>query len=144
MGIDREVFERLRDFGGKSIATDISFSKSKHLHPNVLCDNIKIANGFGENLKLSIKYNPETDGVVFNVTLDGNAICRLCVRGMAHGPAGRTHKHSVQGPDCVENHLGNNVQRRDDLKEHSVREAFDAFCRMAKIEFSGTFAEPDR
>lgn len=89
-------------------------------------------------------YNPEIGSKTCNVYVPGfGPICRLDVDGPTHRPAGRSHKHSLQGPRCPERNLPDAVIDRPDLAGRSFREVFAAFCAMANIVHKGELLIPD-
>jgi len=55
-------FEALRDLPGKIIESDIRFSRKRNLSPLHTAEDIRITNPFGHDLRLTIKFNPETHG----------------------------------------------------------------------------------
>lgn len=142
--MNRADFEAVRDVPGKEIHADIRFGKRAATAPLLAAENIAIANPQGIDLRMNISFNPETGSKTFNVVVAGmGPICRLDVDGPAHRPAGRSHKHSVQGPRCPDRNLPAGIVDRPDLSGKSLRDLFDAFCAMAQIKHHGTFAAPD-
>jgi hypothetical protein len=69
-------------------------------------------------------------------------ICRLDVDGVAHRPAGRSHKHSLRTERCPGENLPLAPKDRPDLSGLPLRELFVEFCRMARIEHRGAFEAP--
>jgi hypothetical protein len=142
--VDRKDFEALRDIEGKQIEQDIRFAKRQAHLPALLAEQIRIENGEGVDLILTISYNPEVGSKTFNVHVPGRGpICRLDVDGPAHRPAGRSHKHALQDTRCPDRNLPDEVVDRPDLSGQGVRELFQEFCNMAKIEHTGVFEAPD-
>lgn len=141
--MDRAEFEALRDIPDKLIEEDIRFSKKKNLGPLQTAEDIRIANGLGYGLRLTIKYNAETGSKNFNVHISGiGPICRLDVDDQAHFPAGRSHKHSLQRPDCPDLNLPS-VDDRFGESGRSIDVLFRRFCSMANIIHVGQFNLPD-
>lgn len=141
--VDRAEFEALRDIPDKLIEEDIRFSKKKNLGPLQTAEDIRIANGLGYGLRLTIKYNAETGSKNFNVHISGiGPICRLDVDDQAHFPAGRSHKHSLQRPDCPDLNLPS-VDDRFGESGRSIDVLFRRFCSMANIIHVGQFNLPD-
>lgn len=94
--------------------------------------------------ELNITYNPEVGSKTFNVHVPGvGPICRIDVDGPAHRPAGRSHKHALQSERCPDRNLPDAVTDRPELSGKSVRELFDVFCVLGKIDCQATFESPD-
>lgn len=141
--MDRTTFEALRDLSDKAIDADIKFSKRTSLAPLLVAEGIRIENAEGVDLVMSVYFNPEVGSKTINVHVPGvGPVCRLDVDGPAHRPAGRSHKHSLQGERCPDRNLPDGVIDRQDLAGNSVKEVFDEFCRMARIAHTGQFDEP--
>ena len=141
--MDRAEFEALGDVPDKTIEEDIRFSRKKNLSPVITAEDIRIVNRLGYDLRLTIKYNPETGARNFNVHLSGvGPICRLDVDDQAHRPAGRSHKHSLQQPSCPLLNLPS-VEDRPQESERSIEFLFSRFCTMAHIEHRGQFFAPE-
>ena len=142
--MNRAEFEALRDLPDKKIEQNIGFSnRVDHSHIYV-ADNIAINNSLGHEVKLTIQYNREVGTKTFNVTLRGvGPICRLCVDGPAHKPAGRSHKHSLQTDSCPRKKLPDDVDNKPEFSGQSLNLLFNKFCAMAKIEFAGEFERVD-
>ena len=141
--MDRAEFEALRDLPDKVIEDDIRFSRKKNLSPLHTAEDIRISNGPGYDLRLTIKFNPETGSRNFNVHVSGiGPICRLDVDDQAHGPAGRSHKHSLQQPTCPELNLPF-VEDRPGESVRNIEDIFRRFCSVANIKHMGQFFPPD-
>ena len=141
--MDRAEFEALRDLPDKVIEEDIRFSRKKNLSPLHTAEDIKIRNGLGYDLRLTIKFNPETGSRNFNVHISGlGPICRLDVDDQAHHPAGRTHKHSLQQPTCPDLNLPFVEDRKSD-SGRSLEVLFSRFCKLANIEHRGQLFPPE-
>jgi hypothetical protein len=142
--VDRREFETLRDEAGKTIEGPIRLVRRAATTPALVADGIAIQSGSGLDVRLSIAYNPEIGSKTCNVYVPGlGPICRLDVDGPAHRPAGRSHKHSLQGQRCPERNLPDAVLDRPDLAGKSLREVFEAFCAMAHIVHNGELVIPD-
>jgi hypothetical protein len=142
--MERDDFEILRDLPGKRISTEVRFRRQRETSPLVRAEGLRIENAAGVNVVLDISWNPVRGSRSFNVSVAGvGPICRLDADGPPHHPAGGTHKHSLQQARCPSRNLPDGVVDRPDLAGLGLRELFDAFCRMAKIEFAGTFVPPD-
>ncbi len=124
--MDRTTFEALRDLPGKTISADIRFVRRAVLAPVLVAEGIRIDNDGGVELMLSMSYNEVVGAKTINAYVPGvGPICRLDVDGNAHRPAGRSHKHSLQGERCPDRNLSDGVQDRADLAGSSVRRVFD-------------------
>ncbi len=142
--MNRRDFKHLRDLSGKTISAAIKLTPKQACRPLLTTDRIAIENAGGARLWMNINYNPETGTKGVNVTHEGEGpICRLDVDGTQHGPAGRSHKHSVQNENSVNENLRDGVVARADLSGKTLREVFDDFCSAANITFTGTFDAPD-
>ena len=140
--MDRAEFEALRDLPDKVIEEDIHFSRKKNLSPLHTAEDIPIRNGLGYDLRLTIKFNPETGSRNFNVHLSGvGPICRLDVDDQAHHPAGRSHKHSLLQPTCPDQNLPF-VEDRPGESGRSIDVLFRRFCDMANIQHRGQLIAP--
>lgn len=138
--MDRDEFERLRDIEGKVITGDIRLVRRANLVTTRVADGIQIINPIQLPLRMNISFNPESHAKTVNVVVQGlGPICRLDVDGPSHRPAGRSHKHSVQGRRCPGRNLPDNVADLPHLSGYSMTEVFVLFCEMAKIEHRGTF-----
>lgn len=141
--MNRTTFEGLRDLPDKAIDVDIRFSKRSALAPLLVAEGIRIMNNASVELVMNVHYNPEVGAKTINVHVPGvGPICRLDVDGPAHRPAGRSHKHSLQSERCPDRNLPDGVLDRPDLAGKSIKEVFEAFCQMAKINHNGQFEEP--
>jgi hypothetical protein len=141
--MDRIEFETLRDLPDKVIEEDIRFSRKRNLNPLVTAEDIRIANSLGYDIRLTIKFNPETGSRNFNIHLSGvGPICRLDVDDQIHHPAGRSHKHSLQHPTCPDRNLPF-VEDRSSESGRSIEELFRRFCLIANIQHRGQFFPPD-
>ena len=142
--MNRTEFEALRDFPDKRIEGEIKFSQRRATQPNLVAEDIRIDNSTGSDLRMMVSYNPEVGCTSINVHLPGTGpICRLDIDGPKHRPAGRCHKHSVQGERCPNRNLPDGVINRDELSGCSVQEIFTTFCSDAHIDFAGEFHAPD-
>lgn len=97
--------------------------------------------GSPTRLFLNGTYRPATRSVTFNVSADGEPICRVDVRGAEHKDATRTHKHETIGPGCAHNNLPYAVARPD-LEDKGPAEIFEELCKAANIELQGRFVDP--
>jgi len=141
--VNRSEFEALRQLRGKVIRGDVQFSRPNQMRRLQIAD-LEIENSSGIDLRLIISVNPESGSKTFNVVVRGiGPICRLDVDGPAHGDAGRQHKHSLQSERCPERNLPDNVQPRPELAGRSVRECFEEFCRISRVQHLGNIFPPD-
>jgi hypothetical protein len=141
--MDRTEFEALRDLPDKVIEEDIHFSRKKNLSPLHTAEDIRIRNSLGYDLRLTIKFNPETGSRNFNVHISGlGPICRLDVDDQAHHPAGRSHKHSLRQPACPDVNLPC-VEDRPGESGRSLDVLFQRFCDAANIEHRGQLFPPE-
>jgi hypothetical protein len=139
--MNRTEFEALRDLPGKRISQDVRFIRRAALRPAVEAE-VRIENDQGVDLRMSMHFNPETGSKTVNVYVPGTGpICRLDVDGTRHGDAGRSHKHALATERCPDRNLPDDLTARGDLSGCSMREVFDDFCRMARIEFTGAWEE---
>lgn len=142
--MNRTEFEALRDIPGKRIRQDIRFGKRSALRPALEVDGIEIENESGVELLMNLSFNPETGSKTVNVYVRGKGpICRLDVDGVKHGPAGRSHKHALQTERCPDRNLPDGAISRSDLEGKTMKEVFEEFCRLASIQFQGTFQSPE-
>lgn len=142
--MNRTQFEALRNLPDKIIRGDIRFVQRKATAPEVVAENLIIENAAKTDLRLSIRYNPQVGSKTFNVFMPGTGpICRLDVDGPAHRPAGRSHKHSLQGERCADRNLPDGVIDRADLSGKSLRALFVVFCELGQISHDGQFIAPD-
>ena len=141
--MDRPEFEALRDVPDKVIQEDIRFTRKKNLSPLETAEDIRIENGRGYDLRLTLKFNAETGAKSLNVHCSGvGPICRLDVDDNPHSPAGRSHKHTLQTPECPDLNLPY-VEDRPGESGRSVEALFRRFCDTAKIQHLGQFLAPD-
>ena len=142
--MDRSEFEALREHGNKRIEHEIKFRRNRSVLPVLSAEDIPIGNDQNADLRLSIRYNTETDAATFNVHVPGvGPICRLDVGGPAHRPAGRSHKHSLQTERCPQRNLPDHVVDRPDLLGEPLPRLFEEFCRMADIAHTaGALEDP--
>ncbi len=139
--MNRTEFEALRDLPGKAIRRDIRCVQSRFLAPVLEADKIVIENSAGIELRMNLSFNPITGKKTVNVYVPGQGpICRLDVDGPKHGDAGRCHKHSLQNERCPERNLPDGALAYPNLSGANMRTVFDEFCRIAGIDFLGTFA----
>lgn len=107
-------------------------------------EKISIVNSEGVPAFVVVRWNPQTDSKTVNVAVRGvGPICRLDVDGAVHAPAGRHHKHSLQTARCPEENLKREIQRRDDLAGATIHQVFTEFCRIARVEHTGTLKVPE-
>jgi hypothetical protein len=142
--MDRTEFERLRDLPGKFIAGDIVLERGKETSP-LLSAIVAIENSAGVEAKLKVELNEETDAKTLNVWIPGiGPICRLDVDTRPHKPCGRSHKHSLQQPDCPHPsiNLSRNVTDRAEMQGKTIHEVFTNFCVESMIEHRGVLIVP--
>lgn len=143
--MNRTEFEALRDLPDKRIEGDIRFSQRRATQPNLVAEDVRIDNSAGVDLRMFISHNPEVGSTTINVHVPGTGpICRLDIDGPRHRPAGRCHKHSVQGERCPDRGLPDGVIDRPELSGRSVQEIFTTFCAEAHVDVAGEFHAPDR
>lgn len=141
--MDRREFERLRDMPGKRIIGDIHLEQRSEISVAWEARDIPITNADGVEALLNVQLVVETGAKTLNVKIPGiGPICRLEVDSRPHKPAGRSHKHSLHYPDCPRHNLKKDVVDRSDLDGQSLKEVFDAFCRMAHIVHDGSLILP--
>jgi len=143
--MDRTEFEALRDLPGKRIEGEIRLIRSKQTSPHLTAE-VAIENSAGQELRMNMRYNPETGGSTLNVSVVGvGPICRLDVDAHDHPPAGRQHKHALQRETCSNpgQNLRHGVAARPDLAGASFRRVFEEFCRIAGITHVGTLVDPE-
>lgn len=140
--MDRSEFTRLRDLPGKAISDDIVLQRTKDTAP-LFCATVPIDNSAGADAKLRIEWNEQTDAKTLNVWVVGTGpICRLEVDSRPHNPNGRSHKHSLQQPDCPHPsiNLSRQIENRNDLNGKTIHEVFTDFCQKANIAQMGSFS----
>jgi hypothetical protein len=137
------TFIELRDLPGKTITGDIRFSARNATRPVLISEALHIENSRGIDARLNITHNPSVGSTTFNVSITGvGPVCRLDVDGVAHRPAGRTHKHSLKSEECPDRNLPDGVNDMPGLSGCPIEMLFEAFCAMAKIEHNGDFYPP--
>lgn len=140
----RTEFEALRDLPGKKILDDIKFVERRPTAPLLVADDIPIENEHGIDARMSLTFNPDIPSLNINVHVLGvGPICRVDANGAPHRPAGRHHKHALQGEHCPRRNLPDGVVDMPELAGKTVRQLFERFCLMASIEHLGTFEAPD-
>ncbi len=140
----RLEFEALRDLPGKTIVGDIKFVERRPTAPLLVADDLPIENDHGVDARMSLTYKPDIPALSINVQVLGTGpICRMEMNGPRHRPAGRHHKHAMQGEECPRRNLPDGVTDQPELAGQSVRQLFERFCRVARIEHLGTFEAPD-
>ncbi len=140
--MDRSEFTRLRDLSGKTIDGDVILQRTRDTAP-LFCATVSINNSAGAEARLRIEWNEKTDAKTLNVWVAGTgAICRLEVDSRPHKPHGRSHKHSLQQPDCPHPsiNLSRQIEDRSDLNGKTIHEVFTYFCQKASITVSGNFS----
>ena len=139
--MDRSEFERVRDLHRKKIESDIRFERDTAISAVLTFKNVRILNDLGYMLMLNGTYKPRLKCVIYNVRVeDLGPICRICVNGVEHGNAGRTHKHSLLTEECAKSgNLGKDVVARPDLMGKTAHEVFQDFCVRARILHTGMF-----
>ena len=143
--MDRYAFEYIRDLHGKKIETDIRFERDTAIASVLTFKNVRIWNEPDHVLFLNGTYKPRLKTIIYNVRVEGlGPICRVCVNGVEHGNAGRTHKHSLLTEECarIEN-LARDVVARPDLEGLTAREVFRDFCVRSRILHTGIFHDPE-
>jgi hypothetical protein len=142
--MNRSEFEALRELPGKRIRGDIRFVRTKTTAPAVVADGIVVENAADTELRMNLSCNLESGAKTINVYVPGvGPICRLDVDGPAHRQVGRSHKHSLQTDRCPDRNLPEEVKARPELSGKTLRDVFEAFCVIAKIEHDGTIESPD-
>ncbi|MBI5503454.1 MAG: hypothetical protein HY899_01525 [Deltaproteobacteria bacterium] len=138
--MNRTEFEALRDLPGKTIDGDIRLSRREALRPVREASDISIANEHGVDLRMGVRWNPETGKKTVNVYVPGlGPICRIDVDGPMHRDAGRSHKHSLHTERCPDRNLDQDVAARPDLSGRDLETVLRQFCREAAITFGGVF-----
>lgn len=139
--MDRGEFERIRNLHRKKIEVDIRFEKDAAIAAVLTFKNIRITNELGYILLLNGTYKPRLKCIIYNVRIENlGPICRICVNGVEHGNAGRTHKHSLATEECSKSgNLGKDVVPRPDLEGKTAHEVFKDFCARARILHTGKF-----
>lgn len=141
--MDPQGFKDLWDCPDKCVNGDIVFLPMPPLDGVFAFEGVKVLNEVSDDLYLNGRFECSTGAVVFNFTVKGvGAVCRYCIGNVVHQPAGRFHRHSVVKSDCIRRQLPH-VERRDDLRNLSAREAWERVCREAGIFHVGEFFEPE-
>lgn len=140
----RAEFEQLRNLPGKRIAADIIFQQSKATSPNLTFENVLVENSLNWEVVVNGTFKPDLPSVTYNFHIKsaGGGVCRVCVNGMKHGDAGRTHKHDLQHESDPRNNLPNAVPRPD-LEGRTARDVWEALLQQANIEHTGAFTNPE-
>lgn len=126
----------------KVIKEDIVFRQVPRTGPNYTFTRVPIeVQGSPTRLFLNGSYRPATRSITFNVSADGEPICRLDVRGAVHKDQCRTHKHETLGPECARNNLPHALARPD-LEDKGPVEVFQELCKAANIDLQGKFMDP--
>jgi hypothetical protein len=139
----RSEFEQLRDLPGKRITADIVFQRSRVTSPNLTFENVVVENSLNWEVLLNGTFKPDLPSVTYNFYIKsvGGAICRVCVNGMSHLNAGRTHKHDLQHESDPRNNLPVAVSRPD-LVGKTAREVWAMLMQQANIQHTGGFIDP--
>ena len=136
--MNRAEFIEVRDLPGKRITGDIALKRKKNGSIFFASGAVPIETGGSILAYLHLEYNEAADAKSMNVWMVGvGPICRLEVDSKVHRPAGRSHKHALQTPECPSNNLSVNVLDRADLAGKSLEHVFAEFCGMAHIEHDG-------
>jgi hypothetical protein len=102
-----------------------------------------VENALNYDLVLNGTYKPDIPAITFNFVLRGvGPVCRVCVNGTLHPPAGRTHKHDLRKESDPRNNLPTAVARPDLENRATVKEVWDILLQQANITHTGTFNEP--
>jgi hypothetical protein len=141
--MNRNEFEQLRNLPGKRITGDIVFTAPRDGKPNLVFDQVVVANDLQWDVLLNGTYKPGIPAVSFNFVIRGlGPVCRIEVNGPIHGDAGRTHKHDLRSADDPRLNLPNAVARTD-LEGRSAREVWEMLYQQANIIHEGTFHDPE-
>jgi hypothetical protein len=136
--MDRSEFERLRAFRPKTIVGDIALLRPDWLGSVHQATGVPIRNTLEPGLRLTVRWNHETERKTISVYVLGvGPICRVDADGPPHGPAGKSHKHSLITPQCPALNLRAAVAPRPDLSGLDVKVMFLQFCREVGITFEG-------
>jgi hypothetical protein len=137
------IFREIWGLPDKCINDDIVFLPMKGFSETHAFSDVGVLMTSEHALAINGHYNCRTGAITYNVVVVGTgAICRYDLGGTSHGPAGRYHSHSVKRADDVRRKLPN-VDRRDDLRGLTAKQAWDKLCEDAKITHTGTFFEPE-
>ena len=141
--MNRNEFEQLRNLPGKRITVDIAFTATRDGKPNLVFDQVAVANDLGWDVLLNGTYKPDIPAISFNIVIRGlGPVCRVEVNGPIHGDAGRTHKHDLRNDEDPRLNLPD-VVARPHLEGRSAREVWETLCRQANIIHEGTFHDPE-
>jgi len=141
--MNRNEFEALRNLPDKRIAEDIRFEVKQPTRPLMTFEGVVVENSLNYDVVLNGTYNPDIPSVKFNFVLRGiGPICRVCMNGKIHKPAGRTHKHDLRKDSDPANNLPTAVERPD-LVGKSAKEVWDILLHQANIQHTGAFVDPD-
>jgi hypothetical protein len=141
--MNRAEFEALRNLPGKLITSDIQFELKQPTSPNLVFEDVKVENSLNYDVVLNGTYKPSIPAITLNFVLRGaGPICRVCVNGTIHPPAGRTHKHDLRKDSDPRNNLPTAVARPDLDNLPTVKEVWDILLQQANIIHTGTFTEP--
>jgi hypothetical protein len=142
--MNRAEFNQLRQLPDKRIDQNIEFRPTRGVSPNLVFEQVSVHNGLGWDVILNGTYKPDIPSVTFNFYLRGTGpICRLCVNGVVHREAGRTHKHDLRKDDDPRLNLPTAIARPDiDIGGQSVDDIWRKLCAEANIIHAGSLICP--
>lgn len=140
----RDEFESLLALPGKRVVGDLEFVHDPNKVPVRPLRSMAIE-GTGEwAVKLNGWYNPIYDSLSLTFSCaqsDGQAICRIDVRGIEHDDGGRTHKHELRRESCPRKNLPVRIARPE-FETMPLPEIWRNLCQMANLDHQGTFHDP--
>lgn len=142
--MERGDFERLLALPEKTILGNIVFAPSKSHGQSLIAQKIRVKNAQNLPLYLNATYRILVPSYSFNFSIRGvGPICRLDVNDSEHLGLGRTHKHSLSGPDDPRRNLPSAVSLPQ-LEEASIETAWRWLCNQAKIVHNGRLILPEK
>lgn len=140
----REDFQSLLALQGKRIVGDLEFLHDPNKAPVRPLRSLAVQGTGQWTVKLDGWYNPTHSSLSLTFSCaqaEGQAICRVDVRGVEHDQGGRTHKHELRYESCPRKRLPTRIERPD-FETMSFSEIWSSLCRMANVEHQGMFNDP--
>jgi len=142
--VTREEFQSLLAMPGKRVVGDLEFVHDPNKAPVRPLRSLAVQGTGDWTVKLDGWYNPNHNSLSLTFSCaqaDGQAICRVDVRGIEHDEGGRTHKHELRRESCPRKKLPTRIERPD-FETIPLPEIWRNLCQMANVEHLGTFHDP--